>query len=237
VIEERATTPGGLPYPLSSDPVAGGAAAIQALAEAVDGRLVQTVTRISDAPLVDGAIAAVLMPNQGLALLVFDAAAGLWRSAPFFAASGGTGNIVGWTAGILRHYVRADDLAAAGLTVQAFGIWEGYDVSNDQNGSNGRFVGYWSPAPPWASNGVGIAETHFGGMAYGGHAGGTIGWTDIPMGAGAVYGAVDWQAATLDGNNHAGAFVISGELRYSARAGAADLLPDELPPEHVIEPR
>jgi len=34
-----ATTPGGLPYPVPTDPVSGGAAAIQALAETVEARM------------------------------------------------------------------------------------------------------------------------------------------------------------------------------------------------------
>lgn len=237
MIEERATTPGGLPYPLSSDPVAGGAAAIQALAEAVDSRLPSSIDNIGDAPAIDGAIAAVAMPNQGIALLVFDAAAGLWASAPFFAGRGSVGGVVSWASIVPYITVRADDLAAAGLIVQAFSIVEGVDTSNNQNASNGRFTGYWSGAPPSAANGAGYAETHFGAMHYGARAGGTIPWTEIPFGAGAVYGMVEWQAATLDSNGHTATFTVSGLLRYAAHFGAAALPSPDVPPEHVIEPR
>ena len=49
-VDPRATTPGGLPYPLASDPVSGGAAAIQALAEAIEPRLfpIDYVERTAD---------------------------------------------------------------------------------------------------------------------------------------------------------------------------------------------
>lgn len=54
-LERGATTPGGYPYPDPTDPVAEGAAAIRALAEAVQARMVLSLNNTGALPIAAGA--------------------------------------------------------------------------------------------------------------------------------------------------------------------------------------
>ena len=88
-----ATTPKGLPYPASTDPVSQGAAAIQALALAVDARIPGIYANAAALPASPspGTIALVRVAADELVELAFDSTLGRWTSRPFLVLPGITG--------------------------------------------------------------------------------------------------------------------------------------------------
>jgi hypothetical protein len=177
-----ATTPKGLPYPASSDPVAQGAAAIQALATAVDKRIPGIYANAAALPAAPspGTIALVRVAADELVELAYDSTLGRWTSRPFIVlpgVTGGTSNNFGSFAPIgPMPYVAWAAAAAAGLSIEASMVVDGWDTSNGQNQCSARWAGFHNAAPTPA-NELDFARVDFGGMNYNAHAGGVIPWT------------------------------------------------------------